>query len=81
MPFVLYKTLPNDSVPPDGWKLVKQLRGRAIYARYNESDVVMAGSEVAAVVPSEKEANQLIENLSTADENVLVNLLCLVNID
>lgn len=80
MPLVLYKTVRNGEDVPPGWSLVRQLRGRGVYARYEKSDVVGLDAEVAAVVLSEKEANQLISRLCVAEENELINLLGLMKI-
>ena len=53
-------TFDSGVLPPDGWKLVRRLRGRAVYSYYSDVDATMTDGVVYTV--SGHDEARLLEN-------------------
>jgi len=77
MPAVVPMTFRAGVLVPDGWRLVRSLRGRAIYAYYSEADVTMVG---AIYVPSATLGAAVVQRMVDSTEEELVGLLNAMNV-
>ena len=77
MPAVVTMTFHAGVLVPDGWRLVRSLRGRAVYTYYSEVDVDMAG---AVYVPSPAGAASVVQLIRDSTEEELIGLLTTLNV-
>jgi hypothetical protein len=78
MPSIFTKTFATGVLVPDGWQLIRSLRGRGVYAHYSESDVEMTGSVYVATATA---GLAIVQQMALSTDEELTGLLTKLSVN